>query len=99
MDKFYLVLNTRAAGMPQNVRIETSADTENVACRNALFLLRKHGHDVFNVNKRTFSPSLSKFNDYVTRDRQNAIQSVQPDDESWHRSVNLRAFIPAKDTH
>lgn len=99
MERFLIVLQTKAAGMPYNIRIETSAETDKRAQNNALFLLRKYGQDIFNVNKRAFSPHLLAYLDRVKANREDAIKMVASDtDEMWNRAVNLRDYVPSRES-
>ena len=95
MAKFKVVLVTRTAGIPQNIRIETTAASQKVAENNALYLFRKHGHSVFNVSASTFRADLKRFMSMVVTNRPDVVIVVDSDaDELWIKAVNLRAFLP-----
>lgn len=92
--KFHIVLATKLAGVPHNLRIETTAETESKAINNAMYLLRKYGHDVFNVPKRAFKPHLDRFVTARMQRPDEAVLVIQDlEDECWIKSINLRAFV------
>lgn len=92
MAKFFIVLKTRAAGVPYNIRVETTADTQALAENNALYLLRKYGHDVFNVNAKTFAPHLKAFMATVKSNRELAVTHVEENGDEWVKAINIRAY-------
>ncbi len=90
---YNVVLLVAKTGLPHNIKIQTTADSEAVAINNALYMLRKHGHCVFNVPQRVFAPHLRAFNAEVRADRSAAVVLVDEDAELWQRALNLRAFL------
>jgi len=94
--KHFVVLRTKQAGMPYNIRVETTAPSVQVARNNATYLLRKYGHAVFNVTPQAFKSSYMAFLDILRRDPSSAVTEVEPTSQDWERSVNLRAFIKEK---
>lgn len=97
MSKFHVVLVARAAGMPHNVRVETTANSQREAENNALYLFRKHGHAVFNVGPQSFKADLKRFNSLIAVNRPQLIQIAEFEtDELWVKAINLRAFLPPR---
>src|SRR5690606_34253482 len=94
--KHFVVLKTKLAGMPYNIRVETTADSFAVARNNAMFFLKKYGHAVFHVNPRAFKPSFTAFLDLLHRNPTDAVAQVDTESQEWERSVNIRAFIKDK---
>lgn len=94
--KFFLVLQTRLAGVPHNIRLETTADTQQKAINNAMYLLGKYGQDVFNVNSRAFKPHLTRFKQLRASHPEQAILSVDESDELWIKSIDLRPYVKPK---
>lgn len=94
MSKFRVVLVASVAGMPHNIRVETTATSQREAENNALYLFRKYGHAAFNVNPRSFKPDLQKFNSLVAAHRPQMILLADGDgDELWIKAIDLRAFL------
>lgn len=97
MSKFHVVLAARAAGMPHNVRVETTAASQSEAENNALYLFRKYGQAVFNISPRAFKPDLKKFNSLVATHRPHMVLLIEDEgDERWTKAINLRAFLPQR---
>jgi len=96
MAKFHVVLKTKFAGLPHNIRIETSADTEKSAINNALYHLRQHGPAAFNVPSRVFNPHLNKFRDLLRTRREELILNADPMSDDWTGSLDLRFYIPTR---
>lgn len=93
MSKFHVVMRTKKVGLPHDLKIETTAESEALAKSHALYYLRKHGHSAFNVPPRTFAPHVREFKRFHDGYKDDAIVMASPDDEVWIKALDLRNYI------
>lgn len=89
--KHHILLMMTLVGLPHNLRLETTADTEKKAALNALYHLRSNGHAVYNVPPRVFGAEYKKCKEYMQRNGQAAfVRMIDPSDPLWERARDLR---------